>query len=77
MGPEVAREMKRPVVSWNPKGALELWQRRQPHLGEPLPDIFIEISDVTEAPQDIVGRNKLVLKPRNREELMYYTTDNE
>jgi len=69
--------VKRSVVSWNPKRTLELWQKRQPHLGEPLPDVFKELSDVMEAPRDIVGRNKLVLKAKNSEALMYYTTDNE
>ncbi len=66
-----------PVIPWDATRALELWQKRQPHEGEPLPDIFAEISDVTQAPEDIVGRNRLVLKPRNTKELMYYTTDNE
>ena len=69
--------VKRSVVRWNPKRTLELWQKRQPHLGEPLPDVFKELSDVMEAPRDIVGRNKLVLKAKNSEALMYYTTDNE
>ena len=35
------------------------------------------LSDVIDAPVDIVGRNRLVLKPKNSEELLYYTTDNE
>ncbi len=52
-------------------------QKREPHNGKPVPDIFTEISDVTQAPDAIVGRNRLVLKARNTEELMYYTTDNE
>jgi len=57
--------------------ALELWQSRQPYNGEPLPDIFAEITDVTEASLEIVGRNKLVLKAKSGDELLYYTTDNE
>jgi len=68
---------KKQVIPWDSTRALELWQKRQSHLGEPLPDVFTEIADVTEAPEDIVGRNKLVLKAKNSEELMYYTTDNE
>ena len=68
---------KRQVIPWDSKRALELWQKRQPHEGEPLPDVFTEISEVTEAPQEIVGRHKLVLKAKNSQELMYYTTDNE
>jgi hypothetical protein len=42
-----------------------------------LPDIFTEESQVTEAPQEIAGRNRLVLKAKNSAELKYYTTDNE
>ena len=62
---------------WDPKRALELWQKRVPENGEPLPDVFAGIPDVTEASTDIVGRNRLVLKAKNSDELMYYTTDNE
>ena len=65
------------VVPWDPQKALELWQKRQPDSGKSLPEVFREISDVTEAPTDIVGRNRLVLKARDSKELMYYTTDDE
>jgi anaerobic dimethyl sulfoxide reductase subunit B (iron-sulfur subunit) len=68
---------KKQVVPWDSEEAIELWQKRQPHADEPLPDIFAEKSDVIKAPGDIVGRNKLVLKARSVEELMYYTTDDE
>ena len=66
-----------PVIPWDPIKALKLWQKRQPYEGEPLPDIFEEISEITEAAASIVGRNKLVLKAKNSEEVLYYTTDNE
>lgn len=65
------------VIPWDALRALELWRERQPCEGEPLPDIFAGLSDVTEAPVEIVGRNKLVLKAKDSEELLYYTTDNE
>jgi hypothetical protein len=68
---------QRVAVEWNAGRALELWQKRQAEDGNPLPDIFGEPSDVFETPADIVGRNRLVLKSRNSEELLYYTTDNE
>jgi anaerobic dimethyl sulfoxide reductase subunit B (iron-sulfur subunit) len=68
---------KKPVVPWDANKALELWRKRQPHQGEPLPDIFSTEADVTAAPEDIVGRNRLVLKAKDSEELKYYTTDNE
>ena len=67
---------KRPVIPWDSNRALELWRKRQPHEGEPLPDIFTEISEVTEV-SETVGRHKLVLKAKTSEELMYYTTDDE
>ena len=70
-------DSKKQVVPWDANRALELWQKRQSHQGEPLPDVFATLSDVTEVIENIVGRNKLVLKAKNSEELMYYTTDNE
>jgi len=68
---------KRPVISWDYEKALELWKKRETLSGEPLPDIFNSNSEVTKAPIEIVGRNKLVLKPKNVKELLYYTTDDE
>ena len=56
---------------------LPLWQKRQAEDGEPLPDVFGELSDVFDAPVDRVGRNRLILKPKNSEELLYCTTDDE
>jgi anaerobic dimethyl sulfoxide reductase subunit B (iron-sulfur subunit) len=68
---------KTEVVPWDSKRALELWQKRNAENGEALPDVFTEITDVSNASTDIVGRNKLVLKAKNCDELMYYTTDDE
>ena len=65
------------IVPWDAQKALRLWQKRHPDGQTPLPDVFDRISDVTAFPRDIVGRNKLVLKAKNSEEFMYYTTDNE
>jgi anaerobic dimethyl sulfoxide reductase subunit B (iron-sulfur subunit) len=65
------------VVPWDFKKALALWKKRMPDSGQPLPDVFAETTDVTGAPTDIVGRNRLVLKAKDSAELMYYTTDNE
>ncbi len=67
---------KKLVIPWDSNRALELWRKRQPHEGEPLPDIFTEIAEVTEV-SETVGRHKLVLKAKTSEELMYYTTDDE
>lgn len=68
---------KKQVIPWDYKRALELWRERAPSEGEPLPHVFVEISDVTQAPEEIVGRNKLALKAKDSQELMYYTTDDE
>jgi len=68
---------KRPVVPWDFRKALELWRKRGAPEGETLPDIFPDIAAVTNAPRDILGRNRLVLRARNNAEQQYYTTDNE
>jgi anaerobic dimethyl sulfoxide reductase subunit B len=68
---------KTAVLPWDSSKALKLWQKRQPHQGVSLPDVFALESDVTGAPQDIIGRNRLVLKAKTSAELKYYTTDNE
>jgi anaerobic dimethyl sulfoxide reductase subunit B (iron-sulfur subunit) len=70
-------DQKQDVVPWDSKRALELWQKRHSEDGRPLPDLFQDMEEVTNSPTDIVGRNKLVLKAKDSEELMYYTTDNE
>ena len=70
-------DSKRQIVPWDSNRALELWQKRESHEDEPLPDAFLDISEVTRAPGEIVGRNKLVLKAKTSAELMYYTTDDE
>lgn len=68
---------KKQVIPWDYKRALELWHKRDSPEGEAVPDVFAEISDVTQAPAEIVGRNKLALKAKDSSELMYYTTDDE
>jgi anaerobic dimethyl sulfoxide reductase subunit B (iron-sulfur subunit) len=70
-------DARKQVIPWDYKRVLELWQKRDSPEGEALPDVFIKTSDVTQATQEIVGRNKLVLKARDSKELMYYTTDDE
>jgi NADPH-dependent glutamate synthase beta subunit-like oxidoreductase len=72
------REMpKKQIVPWDFKKALELWQKRHPASGEPLPDVFKNMSDVTQSSEQFGGRKKLVLKAKTVEELMIYTTDDE
>ncbi len=72
------REMsKKQIVPWDAKRALELWQKRHSATGEPLPDVFTDISDVIAPSEDIRGRKELILKAKNVEELMDCTTDDE
>jgi len=72
------REMsKRQIIPWDFKRTLELWQKRHHADGAQLPDVFRKISDVTQSSEQFGGRNKLVLKTKNTEELMTYTTDDE
>jgi anaerobic dimethyl sulfoxide reductase subunit B (iron-sulfur subunit) len=66
-------DSKREIVPWDSKRALELWRKRESYEDEPL----LDMSEVTRAPGEIVGRNKLVLKAKESAELMYYTTDDE
>ncbi len=68
---------KRTVVPWDAARALELWQHRQPHNGEALPEIFASISDVTNPSEEIIGRNRLVLKAKSVEEMLHHTMDDE
>jgi anaerobic dimethyl sulfoxide reductase subunit B (iron-sulfur subunit) len=70
-------DAKSEVVPWDSNRALELWQKRRPDDCDALPDVYGDISDVINAPRDIVGRNRLVLKAKNSKELLYYTTDDE
>jgi anaerobic dimethyl sulfoxide reductase subunit B (iron-sulfur subunit) len=72
-----APDSKKHIVPWDSNRALELWRKREPYGGGPLPDIFLDMSEVTRAPGEIVGRNKLILKAKTSAELMYYTTDDE
>ncbi|MGA3127306.1 MAG: FAD-dependent oxidoreductase [Candidatus Korobacteraceae bacterium] len=70
-------ERKTQVVKWDSKRALELWQKRHSDDGRSLPDVFTEISEVTQVTPEIIGRNKLVLKARTSEDRMLNTMDDE
>ena len=47
-----AAASKTPVIPWDSNKVLKLWQKRQPHDGQPLPDIFNSIKEVTETLQE-------------------------
>jgi anaerobic dimethyl sulfoxide reductase subunit B (iron-sulfur subunit) len=68
---------KREIVPWDADRALELWKSRGPFAPEGLPDVFQKKTDLTEVPENFVGRDRLVLKAKGVGELMCYTTDDE
>lgn len=68
---------KKPVVPWDYQKALKLWQKRHPDNGQWLPDIFEDASEVTQPLDNLIGRNRLVLKAQNTRELMWRTMDDE
>ncbi len=68
---------KKEIVSWNPWIALELWKGRGPHAPQDTPDLFERREDLTEISLDWIGRDRLILKAKSTEELMYFTTDND
>jgi hypothetical protein len=70
-------EPKKQIVPWDYQKALKLWQKRHPDNSLPLPDIFKDMSEVTQPSEDITGRNRLVLKAKNAGELMLRTMDDE
>jgi len=71
------RDQKKEIIPWDSDKALELWQKRHPDSGVPLPDVFANKKDITQVPKGTIRSNKLVLKARNVKELMFYTMDDE
>jgi len=68
---------KRPILPWNSDEALRLWKTRGGLLTQNTRDLFESVEDVTDVPRKTIGRDRLVLKAKNGEEIMYYTTDND
>jgi anaerobic dimethyl sulfoxide reductase subunit B (iron-sulfur subunit) len=60
--------IKKPIIPYDAQKALELMMRR-----DPLPPVYSKISDVTDIPEGMVGRDKLVIKQKTAEELMRNT----
>jgi anaerobic dimethyl sulfoxide reductase subunit B (iron-sulfur subunit) len=60
--------VKNPIIPYDAQKALELMMRR-----DPLPPVYDKISDVTDIPEGMVGRDKLVIKQKTAEELMRNT----
>ncbi len=70
-------EPKKQIVRWDAGKTLSLWKERGPYASPNAPALFRKIEDLTQAPPQTIGRDRLVLKPKNLEELMYYTTDDD
>jgi anaerobic dimethyl sulfoxide reductase subunit B (iron-sulfur subunit) len=70
-------EPKKQIVRWDAGKALSLWKERGPYASPNAPALFRKIEDLIQAPPQTIGRDRLVLKPKNLEELMYYTTDDD
>ncbi len=63
---------KKQLVPYNSNKALSLLMRR-----EPLPAVFDSTADVTNIPEGIVGRSRLMIKAESVEELMRCTRNDE
>lgn len=73
-----ASEAKKRVVVWDGEKTLQLWKTRGPYAPKEAPNLFEQEEDLLQAPPEgRIGRDRLVLKPRNVEEFMYYTTDDD
>jgi anaerobic dimethyl sulfoxide reductase subunit B (iron-sulfur subunit) len=66
-----AHDAKKKLVPYDAIKALELMAKRP---GE-LPPVYSSASNVTEIPDGLVGRGKLILKPKSTNELMLQTQD--
>lgn len=80
IGPSVVfkpEDQKHQVIPYDPDKALSLWQKRNPPGSHPLPDVFENADDVKKPNVRDIGRSKLVLKLKNNDELMFFTTDDE
>jgi hypothetical protein len=71
------KDKKKNIVPWNHDQALNLWQKRHADTGEAIPDIFADKDDVIHLPENVIHPNKLILKAKTAEEMMFYTMDDE
>jgi anaerobic dimethyl sulfoxide reductase subunit B (iron-sulfur subunit) len=71
------REAKKTILPWDVQKATELWKKRGPYAPKDAPDLFADLEEITQVPPKTVGHDRLVLKARNVEEFMYYTTDHD
>ncbi len=67
-----ARREKRQLVPYDSEKAIRLFMRR-----DPLPPIFTSPSDITDIPEDLVGRDRLEIKHSTVEDLLRCTRNDE
>ena len=72
-----ASQDKRNIIPWDARKALALWKKRVSTEEANLPDIYDEAEDLMRPESGLVRRNRLVLKSKKEEELMYCTTDDD
>ena len=64
-------------LTWGARKAAELWRKRGPFASSHAPDLLSPGEDLKAVLPGTVGRDRLVLKAKNTEEFMYYTSDND
>jgi anaerobic dimethyl sulfoxide reductase subunit B (iron-sulfur subunit) len=72
-----AHDPKKAILSWDVKKAMEHWKKRGPHAPPDAPALFSSLEEFSRISPGTIGRDRLVLKAKNVEEFMYYTTDND
>jgi anaerobic dimethyl sulfoxide reductase subunit B len=72
-----AHEPKKAILPWDAGQAAELWKKRGPHAAADAPEIFAKAEGLTKVAPGVAGRDRLDLKARNAEELMYATADDD
>jgi len=68
---------KKIILPWDAGKAAELWRKRGPSATSDVPDLLAPGEDLKAVLPGTVGRDRLVLKAKNMEEFMYYTSDND
>jgi anaerobic dimethyl sulfoxide reductase subunit B (iron-sulfur subunit) len=68
---------RKQVVPYDANKALALWQQRGPLSGPDTPPVFQSAADVTNPPDNLRIRNRLVLNWKTNEELLYLTRHDE
>jgi anaerobic dimethyl sulfoxide reductase subunit B len=67
-----ARGPKRSLVPYDAQRARELMMQR-----DPLPPVFQSVHDMTDIPEGVVGRDRLIIKHKSAEGLMQHTRNDE